>query len=167
MGRGRRTGSRIGLPQKEQEIASQKDRPRAPIPLPLVLRETYRHYLEYRELVMSPTQTSTDRGITNSSVACDHGVIDYGYHIYDEDDKIKDKVLITLSFWDLHGSLKRLSARKREAVFYNVILDWKQKDVAERMGISTVSVGQYVQAAMEQLAVALDLQQTLASETNN
>lgn len=100
-------------------------------------------------------------------MACDHGVIDYGYHIYDEDDKIKDKVSITLSFWDLHGSLKRLSARKREAVFYNVILDWKQKDVAERMGISTVSVGQYVQAAMEQLAVALDLQQTLASETNN
>jgi DNA-directed RNA polymerase specialized sigma24 family protein len=97
-------------------------------------------------------------------VACDHGVIEYGYHLYDEDDKIKDRVTITLSFWDLHGSLRQLSARKREAVFYNVILDWKQKDVAKRMGISTVSVGQYVQAAMEQLAVALDLSQTIVGD---
>lgn len=108
---------------------------------------------------MSPSQTSNDRGLVSSSVTCDHGVIDYGYFTYDTQDAITAKVTITLSFWDLHDSLRRLSARKREAVFYNVILDWKQKDVAERMRISTVSVGQYVQAAMEQLAVALDLQQ--------
>lgn len=145
-------------------MANLKERPRAPVPLPLVLRETYRHYLEFRDLVMSPTQTSNDRGLVSSAVTCDQGVIDYGYHIYDEQDMVKDTVMITLSFWDLHGSLKRLSARKREAVFYNVILDWKQKDVAERMQISTVSVGQYVQAAMEQLAVALDLTQSLRSE---
>lgn len=112
---------------------------------------------------MSPTQTSNDRGLISSAVTCDHGIIDYGYYIYDDTDQIRDKVSITLSFWDLHGSLKRLSARKREAVFYNVILDWKQKDVADRMQISTVSVGQYVQAAMEQLAVALDLRQTIVS----
>lgn len=143
-------------------MANTKERPQAPVPLPLVLRETYRHYLEFRELVMSPSQTSNDRGQVSSSVTCDHGIIDYGYFIYDGADTITNKVTITLSFWDLHGSLKRLSARKREAVFYNVILDWKQKDVAERMKISTVSVGQYVQAAMEQLAVALDLQQTIA-----
>lgn len=146
-------------------MANLKERPRAPVPLPLVLRETYRHYLEFRDLVMSPTQTSNDRGQITSAVTCDHGVIEYGYHIYNDDDTIKDKVTVVLSFWDLHGSLKRLSTRKREAVFYNVILDWKQKDVAERMKISTVSVGQYVQAAMEQLAVALQLEQTLVSET--
>lgn len=145
-------------------MATNKEHPKEPIALPLVLRETYRHYLEFRDLVISPSQTSTDRGLINSSVTCDHGVIEYGYHIYDDDDRIKDKVSVTISFWDLHGSLRRLSARKREAVFYNVILDWKQKDVADRMGISTVSVGQYVQAAMEQLATALDLTQTLASE---
>lgn len=141
-------------------MANSKERPKAPIPLPLVLRETYRHYLEFRQLVTSPSQTSNDRGQISSAVTCDHGVIDYGYHTYEIDEvTIKQKVTITLSFWDLHGSLKRLSPRKREAVFLNVILDWKQKDVAARMGISTVSVGQYVQAAMEQLAVALDLQQ--------
>lgn len=145
-------------------MTNSKDRPRAPIALPLVLRETYRHYLEYRSLVMSPSQTSNDRGQVSSSVTCDHGVIEYGYHIYDENDMIKDKITVTLSFWDLCGSLKRLSARKRQAVFYNVILDWKQKDVAERMKISTVSVGQYVQAAMEQLAVALNLEQIIRSE---
>lgn len=140
-------------------MANLKERPRAPVPLPLVLRETLRHYMEFRDLVMSPSQTSNDRGLINSAVTCDHGVIDYGYHIYHEDERVRGRVIVTISFWDLHGSLKQLSARKREAVFYNVILDWKQKDVAQRMKISTVSVGQYVQAAMEQLVVALDLQQ--------
>lgn len=143
-------------------MANQKERPQAPIPLPLVLRETYRHYLEFRDLVMSPSQASTDRGLINSSVSCDHGVIEYGYYTYHPDEVTpKQRVNIALSFWDLQGSLTRLSARKREAVFYNVILDWKQKDVAARMKISTVSVGQYVQAAMEQLALALELEQDL------
>lgn len=57
-----------------------------------------------------------------------------------------------ISFLDLQGCLKNLSPRKSEAVFYNVILDWKQKDVAERMGITTVSVGQYVDHAMVQVS---------------
>jgi predicted transcriptional regulator len=52
----------------------------------------------------------------------------------------------------LQHSLSSLSERKREAIFYNVILDWKQKDVAERMGITTVSVGQYVDQGCTQLA---------------
>lgn len=56
-----------------------------------------------------------------------------------------------ISFLDLQGSLEKLSKRKKEAVLYNVILDWKQKDVAERMGITTVSVGQYVEQACLQI----------------
>lgn len=59
---------------------------------------------------------------------------------------------ITISFSDLKNSLKGLSPRKKQAVFYNVILDWKQKDVAAVMGITTVSVGQYVEQAMQQVA---------------
>jgi DNA-directed RNA polymerase specialized sigma24 family protein len=59
---------------------------------------------------------------------------------------------ITISLWDLQDGLKDLAPRKREAVFYNVILDKRQKDVAEIMGITTVSVGQYVESAMIQLA---------------
>jgi DNA-directed RNA polymerase specialized sigma subunit len=58
---------------------------------------------------------------------------------------------ITVSFLDLHNALKTLSPRKKEAIYYNVILDWKQKDVAEKMGITTVSVGQYVDQGMVQL----------------
>jgi len=45
-----------------------------------------------------------------------------------------------------------LSPRKREAVWFNVILDQKQRDVAKKMEITTVSVGQYVEQAMLQLS---------------
>jgi len=59
---------------------------------------------------------------------------------------------LSISFSDLKMGLNDLAPRKREAFFFNVILDWKQKDVAEKMGITTVSVGQYVDAACMQLA---------------
>lgn len=59
---------------------------------------------------------------------------------------------IDISFLDLQDALKGLSPRKREAVYYNVILDWKQRDVAAKMGITTVSVGQYVENAMKQVS---------------
>ncbi len=52
---------------------------------------------------------------------------------------------VSINFLDLQGCLKNLSQRKKEAVFHNVIRDKKQKDVAEIMGITTVSVGQYVE----------------------
>lgn len=59
---------------------------------------------------------------------------------------------MSMNLLDLDKCLKGLSPRKKEAVFYNVILDWKQKDVAVQMGITTVSVGQYVEQAMIQVA---------------
>lgn len=62
---------------------------------------------------------------------------------------------ITINFLDLQNCLKGLSKRKKEAVFYNVIMDMKQKDVAAVMGITTVSVGQYVEQAMIQVAKEL------------
>lgn len=109
-----------------------------------VLREVYRHYLEFRDLVAQPEHDGQG-GYGNSD-----GVIEYGYFVK-EGDKLR-RVYVTLSFWDLQGALKDLSPRKREAVFHNVILDKKQKDVAEIMGITTVSVGQYVEQAMLQLS---------------
>lgn len=107
-----------------------------------ILREVFRHYLEYQDLVSSTGES----------------VIEYGYFVYDDEGEVVGKELITLSFWDLVGALKPqnkggvLSDRKREAVFYNVILDKKQRTVADIMGITTVSVGQYVEQAMIQLA---------------
>lgn len=120
-------------------MASAKGRPTEPLPRHRILREVYRHYPEYRDYVMAHGGA---------------GVINHGYFIYEDDGvTVKDKISISISFWDLHNALHKLSDRKREAVFYNVILDWKQRDVAERMGITTVSVGQYVEQAMLQLAV--------------
>lgn len=101
-----------------------------------ILREIYRHYMEFRDLVS----------------ASGHSVFEHGEFIYNEEGEITGKAMYTISFWDLHDALNKLSKRKREAVFYNVILDKKQKDVADLMGITTVSVGQYVEQAMLQLA---------------
>lgn len=91
-------------------------------PLHRVLREVLRHYTEYRD------------------------------HVTKTGDHVIYRGNVGISFWDLHRGIKELSPRKREALFYNVILDWKQRDVAERMGITTVSVGQYVEQACLQLA---------------
>lgn len=110
-----------------------------------ILRDVFRHYLEFQQLVALPEHDGMG-GYGNSD-----GVLTYGYYVKEEDGSLR-KVMITLSFWDLQGSLKELSPRKREAVFYNVILDMKQKDVAEIMGITTVSVGQYVDQGMIQMA---------------
>ncbi len=73
--------------------------------------------------------------------------------MYEEDgETIKSQESVTISFWDLHRGIKELSPRKREALWWNVILDQKQKDVAEIMNITTVSVGQYVEQAVLQLS---------------
>lgn len=107
-----------------------------PLPLHRILREILRHYTEYRELVNQDGRLH---------------LIDYGYWVHNDNGTRKKKIDISISFWDLHRGLKELAPRKREALFYNVILDEKQKDVAKRMGITTVSVGQYVEAATLQL----------------
>jgi DNA-directed RNA polymerase specialized sigma24 family protein len=70
----------------------------------------------------------------------------------------------SINFNDLKDCLHGLSTRKREAVFYNVILDMKQKDVAKIMGITTVSVGQYVDQAMLQVSRELWPQESDAEE---
>ena len=59
---------------------------------------------------------------------------------------------ITISFFDLKYGLDKLSKRKKEAFFYNVILDKKQEEVAEIMQVTCVTIGQYVEAACIKLA---------------
>ena len=61
------------------------------------------------------------------------------------------KVTVAFDFWDLHRGIEQLAPRKREALYWNVIMDQKQKDVAKKMAITTVTVGQYVEHAMKQL----------------
>jgi hypothetical protein len=98
-----------------------------------ILREAYRHYMDFRDYV-----ARTGRDVIEHPVNTKEGSGEYEF--------------LAISFSDLKHGLDKLAPRKREAFFYNVILDWKQKDVAEKMGITTVSVGQYVDAACLQLA---------------
>lgn len=86
-----------------------------------IVREVLRHYLELEQHCQN-TGTWT---------------FEYGDYV--------------ISFLDLQGCLKNLSPRKKEAVYYNVIMDWKQAKVADLMGIKTVTVGQYVEQACCQI----------------
>ena len=115
-----------------------------------VLREVLRNYLSWRDhLAFNGFQDD---------------VIEHSYYVADEPDPDSDeepslrKVTLTVSFSDLQNSLKHqdqggvLSERKREALLYNVVFDWLQKDVATKMGITPVSVGQYTDLALRQLS---------------
>lgn len=115
------------------------------IPLHRILREVLRHYMEFRELVGG-------YGLSQAGADGRKHVLEHSYWTYDEEGNRLEKKTIEISFWDLHTGLKELAPRKREAIFHNVILDKKQKDVAKIMGITTVSVGQYVEAGCIQLA---------------
>lgn len=120
----------------------------------------FRHYSEFKEYVAQggssvlehsylvpdegePTQCPKVRRADKTHDAVDGVCIHCGALVH--------KVSVSFSFWDLHRGLKELAPRKRQALYYNVIRDLKQKDVAKKMGITTVTVGQYVEHAMKQL----------------
>lgn len=90
----------------------------------LILREVFRHYLDFYDYFRR------------------EGLKDIEYKG------------ITISFLDLKRALENveLSGRKSQAFVLNVLEDKLQREVAEIMGICTVSVGQYVNAACRQLA---------------
>jgi DNA-directed RNA polymerase specialized sigma subunit len=96
---------------------------KAPAERYLILREVYRHYLDFEDYWRRTGRES----ITHKGV--------------------------TINFMDLKTGVDKLSGRKQQAFYLNVIRDMKQKDVALRMGITTVSVGQYVAEACRQLAL--------------
>lgn len=124
--------------------AVKKNKQSGIVPPHRILREVLRHYTEFRELVGG-------YGLAQAGADGRKHVLEHSYWV--ENDKgERKKQTIEISFWDLHTGLKELAPRKREAIFYNVILDMKQKDVAKIMGITTVSVGQYVEAGCIQLA---------------
>ena len=114
-----------------------------------VLREILRNYLSWRDHLAY-------NGFHDD-------VIEHSYYVADpsgepDGEPTLRKVTLTISFSDLQNCLKPqskggiLSERKREALLYNVVFDWLQKDVADKMGITPVSVGQYTYLALRQLA---------------
>jgi DNA-directed RNA polymerase specialized sigma24 family protein len=125
-----------------------------------ILREIFRHYTEYKEYVAQgnfstithsylcpvdgvPAQCSENPKAAKEHEAVGNECVHCGCECR--------KVTVSFDFWDLHRGLKELAPRKREALYYNVILDQKQKDVAKTMIITTVTVGQYVEHAFKQL----------------
>jgi DNA-directed RNA polymerase specialized sigma24 family protein len=103
-----------------------------------VLREALRHYLEFKSYVSWTTNSPEGPPGQQSR---DRWEVEY--------------FGVRINYLDLQGCLRVLSQRKREAIFYNVIMDWKQKDVATAMGITTGSVNQYVEQGMIQIAADL------------
>lgn len=87
-----------------------------------ILREVYRHYLDF-----------------------------YDYCRREGKDSI-EYAGITINIEDLKAGISELAGRKKQAFYLHVLQDLLQRDVAEIMGITTVSVGQYVDAACRQLA---------------
>jgi DNA-directed RNA polymerase specialized sigma24 family protein len=88
----------------------------------VVLREVYKHYLDF-----------------------------YDFYRFEGIETIEYQGF-TINFLDLKDGLSDLSDRKKEAFYYHVIRDMRQQDVADIMGVTTVTVGQYVDAACRQLA---------------
>src|ERR1700752_730432 len=93
-----------------------------------VLRQILRNYLSYRDHL--------------AYVDTAHDGIEHSYVVNEEDDDgnpTKRKVTLTISFSYLQNCLRPqskggiLSERKREALLYNVVFDWLQQDVAEKM----------------------------------
>jgi DNA-directed RNA polymerase specialized sigma24 family protein len=125
----------------------------------LILREIYRHYLDYKDhyartghdiLVggthdddcqwwdrLKRVNKKIDPSIRDKDAPCTCGFSETGP--------------VMISFLELQNSLKNLSKRKKEAVFLNVILDLTQREVAEVMQIKMVTVGQYVKSAMQKI----------------
>lgn len=108
-----------------------------------IIREAFRNYLTFETYVSNTGQDTIE-------------------YVVPKEDGSDEWVPITISFLDLERALNRynnglrdegtvLSKRKEEAFYLNVIRDMKQKEVAEIMGITTVSVGQYVEQGMLQL----------------
>jgi DNA-directed RNA polymerase specialized sigma24 family protein len=109
-----------------------------------ILREAYRNYLTFQDFV-----SATGKDIIEYAVPTKKGS--------------REMVMISISYSDLERALHQfsdgirsegtvLSARKEEAFHLNVIRDMLQRDVAEIMNISPVSVGQYVDQACLQLS---------------
>ncbi len=124
-----------------------------------IIREAYRHYLTFEQYV---TDTGND-------------IIEYSVPVSKGDEEV---VRITISFTDLQRALKQyrgnlqsdgtiLSKRKEQAFYLNVIRDMLQRDVADIMGITTVSVGQYVEQGMIQLCEYYFSEMDTKQDTSN
>lgn len=111
-----------------------------------ILREAYRHYAEL-EAYFSGVSDSSNPGVGWP------GKAELTYSVPSIHDFTK-YYPVTISFYDLKTTLEtvKLAKRKREAFELGVLQDKLHREVGAIMGITTVSVGQYISAACKQLA---------------
>lgn len=98
-----------------------------------VLKETYRNYHEYREHV-----ARTGQDVISHAIRKSEGTDEY--------------TTVSISFSDLQDGVSELAPRKKEAFYLHIICNMLQREVADVMGVTTVTVGQYVDDAMRQLS---------------
>jgi DNA-directed RNA polymerase specialized sigma24 family protein len=107
-----------------------------------IIRECLRHYTEFRRFA------ATDKNRHDSL----QGVIEHTYQTYDEDDNVIQKYTFTISLWDLFDGMNKISKRKREALWYHIILDKSQKECETILGIKQATIGQYCSQSLIKLA---------------
>jgi len=126
----------------------------------LILREIYRHYLDYSDHYQKTGHDIIVGGTHDEDCEWWQRLTRTNKQV-DPEKRVPDAPCtcgfsqtgpVTISFLDLRDSLKNLSKRKKEAVWYNVIMSYKQWQVAEIMDIKMVTVGQYVKSAMIKIA---------------
>lgn len=112
------------------------------IPKYIIVKETLRNYTKFRRHATLIEQSHSHYD----------GTISHSYVVYNKDGTPKEKITIEISFWDLLRGIKKISPRKREALWYSIILDKKQEEVGKIMGCRPVTCGQYANSACQQLA---------------
>lgn len=121
---------------QEKTIAKKKGLRTTKIPPYVIIKEALRGYTKFKR---HAALTGQD-------------YIEHTYTVYDDDGIPTEKISIELSLWDLFRGVKKISPRKREALWYGVILDKRQEEVGEIMGCRPVTCGQYANSACMQLA---------------
>lgn len=109
-----------------------------------ILREAYRNYLTFQDFVSATGKDIIEYAVPKKkgssemvTIAISYSDLERALHMFES---------------EIHTDKTVLSARKEEAFHLNVIRDMLQRDVAEIMNISPVSVGQYVDQACLQLS---------------
>jgi DNA-directed RNA polymerase specialized sigma24 family protein len=103
-----------------------------------IIREALRHYAEYRHHFRAHGQIGD--------------VFSHTYIVYNDDAEPQEKVTVTLCYSDLLRCAKQLPQKKREALWYNIVLDKSNDEVASIMKCQTQTISQYVRSACEFLA---------------
>lgn len=124
--------------------------PQEPLPNHRILRAVYRNYSQFR-LLFADTGTHTLTH-TYEWFEPDTAAEPNEKGRYPADLTKPQKETFEVDLFDLTEGLDELAKRKRQAFVLNVIEDRLQKEVGAIMGISTVTVGQYVDQACFQLA---------------